>query len=82
MTMYNSLFWKDTTERAVKTLAQALVAVFVAGVTILSVDWVDALAIAGTATLVSVLTSIASAGVGNTSSASLVDKPGRHRRAD
>ena len=77
--MYNSQFWKDTAERAVKTLAQALVAVFVAGVTILSVNWLDALAIAGTATLVSVLTSIASAGVGSHSTASLVATPGRHR---
>ena len=72
-------FWLDLAERATKTAAQALLAVFVAGVTIMSVDWVDALAITGTAALVSVLTSIASAGVGSKDSASLVSEPGRHR---
>ncbi|MCK2200469.1 holin [Corynebacterium callunae] len=65
-------FFYDLAERAIKTAAQALLAVFVAGVTIMSVDWVDALAITGTAALVSILTSIASAGVGSRDSASLV----------
>jgi len=72
-------FWLDLVERATKTAAQALLAVFVAGVTIMSVDWVDALAITGTAALVSILTSIASAGVGSKDNASLVTTPGRHR---
>lgn len=70
--MRSKAFWQDLGERAVKTFAQALLGVFVAGVTILSVDWVDALAISATATLVSVLTSIASAGVKDKESASLV----------
>lgn len=81
--MYNSLFFKDLAERAIKTAAQALVAMFVAGVTILSVSWLDAFAVAGTAALVSVLTSIASSGVGRPGTPSLVapDVPveGRHR---
>jgi TRAP-type C4-dicarboxylate transport system permease small subunit len=51
-------------ERAVKTFAQALVAVFAAGVTVLDIDWVQAVAIAGTAALLSILTSIASNNVG------------------
>lgn len=70
--MLSKTFFYDLAERAIKTAAQALLAVFVAGVTIMSVDWVDALAITGTAALVSVLTSIASAGVGSRDSASLV----------
>lgn len=78
----NKTFWLDLGERAIKTAAQALLAMFVAGVTIMSVDWVDALAIAGTAALVSVLTSIASAGVGRKDSASLVTSPGRHREEE
>lgn len=77
--MVNKTFWYDLAERAIKTAAQALLAVFVAGVTIMSVDWLDALAITGTAALVSVLTSIASAGVGSKDTASLVSTPGRHR---
>lgn len=70
--MRSRQFWEDTAERAIKTAAQAILAVFVAGVTIMSVDWVDTLAIGATAALVSVLTSIASAGVRNPESASLV----------
>ena len=58
------LFWVAAGERAVKTFAQALVAVFAAGVTILDVDWQQTLAIAATAAVVSVLTSIASVRLG------------------
>lgn len=60
--MRSAKFWQDAAERALKTAAQSVLAVFVAGVTILSVDWVDTLAIGATAALVSVLTSVASAG--------------------
>jgi len=62
--MFDALYMKAIAERAIKTFAQALVALFVAGVTILTIDWQQALAVAGTAALVSVLTSIASAHVG------------------
>jgi hypothetical protein len=49
-------------ERAVKTFAQALLAVFVvSGTTVLNADWGSALAVAGTAVLVSFLTSLVSA---------------------
>lgn len=57
--MKSKVFWHDTAERAVRTFAQSLLGVFVAGVTILSVDWIDAFAISATATLVSVLMSVA-----------------------
>lgn len=67
--MRSAKFWQDAAERALKTAAQSVLAVFVAGVTIMSVDWVDTLAIGATAALVSVLTSVASAG--RTESASL-----------
>lgn len=73
--MRSSKFWLDTAERAVKTFAQAVLGVFVAGVTIISVDWVDTLAIGATAALVSVLTSVASTGTGNKESPSLVNSP-------
>lgn len=57
-------FWMAAAERAVKTFAQALVALFVAGVTVWSIDWQEALAVSATAALVSVLTSVASLRVG------------------
>lgn len=80
--MRSKQFWQDTVERSVKTFAQALLGVFVAGVTIMSVSWVDALAVGATAALVSVLTSIASAGSGNRESASLVNRPAQHRAGE
>jgi hypothetical protein len=73
MSALNSkVFWLDTAERAIKTVAQTLVALLTAdGVfDLFSVDWKQKLSVAGLAGLVSVLTSIASAGSGN--SASLV----------
>lgn len=64
--MFNKEFALAVLERALKTFAQALVAVFAAGsITVLNVDWTQALAVAGTAALLSVLTSIASGGFGN-----------------
>lgn len=62
--MFDRLFWSATAERAIKTLAQSLVALFVAGQTILTIDWKQALAVAGTAAVLSILTSLASARVG------------------
>lgn len=57
-------FWLAAAERAIKTFAQALVALFVAGVTVLTIDWQQGLAVAGTAALVSLLTSVASLRLG------------------
>lgn len=59
-------FWSAAAERAVKTVAQALVAVLtVAGVTPLDIDWKGALLTAALAGVVSLLMSVASAGAGN-----------------
>lgn len=66
-------FLKDAAERAIKTFAQALVGVFVGDATVANIDWNASLTVAGTAALVSVLTSVLSAGVGDDESASLVD---------
>lgn len=76
--MFTRQFWTLTAERAVKTFAQALAAVLAAsGVGLLSADWKVALSTAGMATVVSVLTSVASSGVGPADSPSLVptDRP-------
>jgi len=45
--------------RALKTFAQSLIAVFAVGSTVLDINWQMALATAGTAALLSVLTSVA-----------------------
>ncbi|PGS81621.1 holin [Bacillus cereus] len=59
-------FIKDLAERAIKTFCQSLIAVGLAGATdLMSVDWMNALSIAGLATVVSILTSIASSKVGD-----------------
>ena len=60
----DKLFWIAAGERAVKTFAQSLVALFVAGVTVLTIDWQQALAVSVTAAVVSVLTSVASVRLG------------------
>lgn len=65
--MFTMSFWKAAAERAIKTLAQSLIAILAVGqTTVLTVDWQAALAVAATATLLSVLSSVASAGMGNT----------------
>ena len=75
-------FWIATLERAVKTMAQALIAFLGANVTgVLEVDWVQAASVAGMAAVVSVLTSIASTGVGDPGTPSLVREP-RHVKRD
>jgi hypothetical protein len=58
--MWTALFWRGLGERAVKTFAQALIAVLGAnGVGLLNADWGGALSAAGMAALLSVLTSFA-----------------------
>lgn len=58
--MWNAAFWKDAGERAIRTFAQVLVSfLVVTGVTVVSLDWNDALAFAGTAGVVSILMSVA-----------------------
>lgn len=69
---FSKIWLLDTAERAIKTIAQTLVALLTAdgAFDLLSVDWGQMLSIAGLAGVISILTSIASAGSGN--SASLV----------
>lgn len=61
--MFTGLFWKDTFERAVKTFAQALLALFLVApnTPLLAFDWPSALGLAGTAVVISFLTSVVSA---------------------
>ena len=72
--MFTKSFVLSALERAVKTVAQAVVAVFAASqANILTADWKAVLATAGTAGLLSILTSIASDGFGPKGTPSLVD---------
>ncbi|HSV66353.1 MAG TPA: holin [Mycobacteriales bacterium] len=71
--MFTQLFWKSAIERAVKTFAQSLVAVLsVGGIGLVHAPWTTALSAAGMATLLSLLTSVASGTVGDRGSPSLV----------
>ncbi len=73
--MFDSRFWMASAERAIKTFAQALLALIgtdMVGIT--SLDWPQLLAAAATATLLSVLTSIASANFGKNPGPSLADE--------
>lgn len=66
-------FFKDLAERAIKTFAQAMIGALGAGATgLIGVDWLQALSIAGFATVVSILTSLAS-GIPGDNTASLVN---------
>jgi hypothetical protein len=63
--LFTGLFWKDAAERFVKTFAQALLALFIVApqTPILAFDWPSALGLAATASVISFLTSVVSAGV-------------------
>lgn len=66
-------FWVDAVERAVKTFAQASVAVLsVDTFGLLDVNYIQWLSVAGLSSVISLLTSIASGSAGKTDSASLV----------
>lgn len=72
--MWSKVFWKATAERALKTFAQAVIALWAASDvgSLLSVNLQDTLAVGGMAAVVSVLTSILSAPVGNATTPSLL----------
>lgn len=71
--MWTRKFWTAAAERAVKTFAQALAVILGAGaVDVMSIGWKQALSVSAGAALLSVLTSIGSTGVADSSSPSLV----------
>ncbi len=71
--MFTSSFWLSAVERAVKSFAQSLVALLgVGGLGLLDAPWPTLLSTAGMASLLSVLTSIASERVGPDHDPSLV----------
>lgn len=77
MTIFTTKFWADAAERAVKTVAQSLLTLWLAGdqvFNLVTVNWTQALGIAAGAGVISILTSIVSAKVTDTDSASLAVK--------
>jgi hypothetical protein len=64
--MFTVKFWKDAAERAIRTAAQSLLALWATDVTgVLAVDWVQAGSVAALAALTSILMSIIATGVGD-----------------
>ncbi len=64
--MFTIKFWKDAGERAIRTAAQALLALWATDVSgVLAVDWLQAFSVAGLAAITSVLMSIVATGVGD-----------------
>lgn len=73
--MYDIRFWQAAGERAVKTFAQALLALIgTSAVGIMDLDWLQMFSVALTATVVSILTSIVSANFGPNPGPSLADE--------
>ena len=64
--MFTVKFWKDAAERAIRTAAQALLALWATDVAgVLAVDWVQAGSVAALAALTSILMSIVATNVGD-----------------
>lgn len=71
----DSRFWVSSAERAIKTFAQALVALIgTSAMSIVELDWMQMLGVSATAAVVSILTSIASANFGPNPGPSLSDE--------
>ncbi len=71
--MYTITFWKDAAERAIRTAAQALLALWATDVSgVLAVDWVQAGSVSALAALMSLLMSVAATGTGSQDSASTI----------
>ena len=73
--MYDLRFWKAAGERAIKTLAQTLVALIgTSAVSIIDLDWAQMLGVSFTATVLSILSSVASSNLGKNPGPSLADE--------
>jgi len=77
MSLFTTKFWADTAERAVKTVAQTVLSLWLVGdqlFNIMTVDWTVTAGVAIGAGAISVLTSVVSATVTSSDSASLAVK--------
>ena len=74
--MWTGAFWKQAAERALKTFAQAVLAMLTGdGLGVLDVNWAAIASVGALAAVASILTSIVSAPAGEPNSPSLVDLP-------
>lgn len=74
--MFTTSFWKSAAERAIKTVAQALIAVLAATTfDWFSADWRAIAGTAATAGVLSLLSSIASAGIADKGTPSIIAGP-------
>lgn len=81
--MWSRAFALDVAERALRTFAQCLLALWgTTSLDLLTASWGPALSAAGGAALLSVLTSMLSTRVGDPGTASVVVSRGRHARGD
>jgi hypothetical protein len=73
--MWTKNFWKQAAERAVKSAAQGLIGMWTLdGFNVLNADFSLAAGVAGGAAVLSLLTSIVTAGVGESNDPSAVSK--------
>ena len=73
MNYLTAAFWRDAAERAVKTFAEAALATLGAGaLNVVTVDWIGVLSLGAGASVLSLLASVASAGLGTPGTASAV----------
>jgi type II secretory pathway component PulF len=75
MTYFTKLFWMDAIERAIKTVAQSILSLWLLGdvvFNLLIVNWAQTAGVAIGAGVISLLMSIVSAKTGDNNSASLV----------
>jgi hypothetical protein len=70
--MLTKAFGLDALERAIKTFAQSLLALITVGSAITSIDWVGSCAVAATAAVISLLTSVVSLPLGDSGTASVI----------
>jgi hypothetical protein len=71
--MFTKLFAKTAAERAIRTAAQALLALWATDISgVLEVDWVQAASVAALAALTSILMSIVATGVADKGTTSFV----------
>ncbi|CAA0134553.1 Uncharacterised protein [Mycolicibacterium vanbaalenii] len=82
MTIYSLTFWRDATERALKSAAQAAVlALGGDAINVWTVDWQTVSGLTAGGAALSLLTSVASAGLANRGTASLSKAVEPHRDA-